>query len=180
MTSRPGEYKQSNENKSILRSGLSLYPSHYAAIDQALLDLTRRIPATLVLLADVTGQVVSARGEQGPVDLVALASLIAGDMAASQEISRLTGEYQNYQLILREGRRMHTFISEAGHYLVLLVQVTKDVPLGWARLLILEAARYLADIAAAPAASSEDFQVDLQQDELPDLFSSALDELWTE
>jgi predicted regulator of Ras-like GTPase activity (Roadblock/LC7/MglB family) len=119
-----------------LRSGLVLYPTHYQTIDQILLELVQKIPARFVLLTDVTGQVVSAHGDQSQIDLVALGSLIAGDLAASQEIARLTGQYQSYQLILREGLLSHTFITEAGQQFVLFVQTPGDTPLGWARMLI--------------------------------------------
>jgi predicted regulator of Ras-like GTPase activity (Roadblock/LC7/MglB family) len=150
-------------------------------MEQLLTRLGQEIPAHFLLLTDVTGQIVSARGGQGQTDLVALGSLVAGDLAASQEIARLTGQYDTCQIILRQGQAMHTFIAEAGEYLALLIQVSADTPLGWARLLIQEAARRLANIAAAPAETARlepVFAVD--QNSLPDLFSEALDEIWKE
>ena len=169
-----------------LRSGITLYPPQNKAISQALDNLTHKIPAHFILLTDVTGQIISTRGEQNDIDLIALGSLMAGDLAASQEIARLTGEYQDYQMILREGTQMHTFISEAGRYLALLVQAAKEVPLGWARVIIRKAAQEITDIVANPPQEAK--QPDLaeqldsmltEEDELPDLFSDALDELWT-
>jgi predicted regulator of Ras-like GTPase activity (Roadblock/LC7/MglB family) len=168
-----------------LRSGRTIYPSQATKIEQILTNLMSKIPARFLLLTDVTGQIVAARGEQEHIDLVALGSLVAGDLAASQEIARLTGEFQDYQMVLREGQTMHSFIVEAGLYLALLVQVSNDVPLGWARMLIQQTAPQLADILDTQAEEAGHFPSDqtlpeMEQEELSDLFDDALDELWSE
>ncbi len=165
-----------------LRSGLTIFPAQQENIEQALTEAARKLPAHLLMLVDVTGQLISAKGEQSQINLVALGSLVAGDLAASQEIARLTGQYQDYQMVLREGQQTHTFILEAGHHLALLVQVSNDVPLGWARVLIQKVAHQLADIIANPPLEDEEQQFDLNLDQadLPDLFSNALDEMWKE
>lgn len=165
-----------------LRSGLTVYPEHYKLIDRLLSDAVQKIPARFVILTDVSGQLIAARGDQGKTNLVALASLMAGDLAASQEIARLTDEYQDYQLILREGRTSHTFITEAGRHLALLVQVSAEVPLGWARLIIQQTAQQLAEVLIqeiTPAVSAAPEPL-LAEEDLPDLFNNALDNLWLE
>jgi len=169
-----------------LRSGLVLYPEQQQAIENLLADLVQQTPAHFILLADVTGQVISTRGEQRQVDLVALGSLVAGDMAASHEIARLTGQYQDYQMVLREGQTTHTFICEAGHHLALLVQVSNETPLGWARMMIHKAAQQLTEIAAnlpaeqPPLDITSSDETHLAQENLPDLFADALDDLLLE
>lgn len=167
-----------------LRSGLVIYPKQQEEIDQYLIELAQRLPANFLLLTDVTGQIVSSRGGENSSNLVALGSLVAGDLAASQEIARLTNQYQEHQMILREGSTTHTFITEAGSYLALLAQVSNEVPLGWARMLIQEAARKLVKITSESIeeadAPPESFDFGLEEDELSDLFSDALDEMWKE
>jgi predicted regulator of Ras-like GTPase activity (Roadblock/LC7/MglB family) len=174
-----------SQNQFTLRSGLILYPPQQTAIESMLVDLLQQLPASFVLLADATGQVISARGETGQKNLVALGSLVAGDLAASHEIARLTGQYQRNQMVLREGESTHTIICEAGDYLALLVQISVDSPLGWARVVLRKAAQALAELAAdsrkhgqtdnAVAAATSAFAED---ENLGDLFSNALDELW--
>lgn len=165
----------------ILRSGITIYPEQDKAISRLINDLAHKLPAQFILLTDVTGQVISARGEQNDIDLVSLGSLIAGDLAASREIARFTGQYQDYQTVLREGAQTHLFIIEAGHHLAFLVQVSNEVPLGWARMLSQNTARQLAEVMAHPPAEEEShFDLDLGQDDLPDLFSEALNEMWKE
>lgn len=180
------DWQPDEDQHQMLRSGITLYPSQNKAIDQILTDLIQNVPARFILLADVTGQIVSTRGEQGNVNRIALGSLVAGDLAASQEIARLTGQYQDFQVVLREGNKIHTFILETGPYLALFVQVSNDVPLGWARMIIKNAARDLADVAATPPEETEQSKATAQtnqmlnEEKLPDLFSDALDDLWTE
>lgn len=165
-----------------LRCGLTIFPEHQKTIEQWLTQLVQKTPARFVMLTDVSGQLISARGDQGRANLVALGSLIAGDLAASQEVARLLGEYQDYQMVLREGHTSHTLILEAGRHLVLFAQISSDVPLGWARMLIQDAARNLADlfetIPQPPEASQPESIFD--EENLPDLFKNALDELWVE
>lgn len=167
-----------------LRSGITIYTEQATHTNQVLIHLLQTIPARFVLLCDVTGQLISARGEHQQADLVALGSLVAGDLAASQEIARLTGEYQAYQIILREGENSHTFIAEAGNYLALMVQIPQDVPLGWARVTIQQAIRRLAQIMESAeqqaAAVPTDFTLETEGEELSDMFGDALDNIWME
>jgi len=180
--------KMDNDNhQQILRSGLTLYPSQNKSINKLLGNLIKQVPAQFVLLADVTGQVVSARGEQNKIDLVALGSLVAGDLAASQEIARITGQYQDSQVALREGKHTNSFILETGTHLALFVQVAHDVPLGWARMVIKNTAKDITDILSNTPPEAEQAKTEAanqpffdNDDKLPDLFSDALDDLWME
>ncbi|GEM_PF-298515 len=167
-----------------LRSGLTILPSHQKDIDQLLSKLVQQLPARFVLLTDVTGQLISARGEQNKVDLVALGSLVAGDLAASQEIARLIGEHNDYQLVLREGQVSNTFICESGKYLAMMVQVSNEVPMGWARMMIQDSAHKLTNILEKePEKNSQvvnpmETGPVLQEENLSDLFDNELDDLF--
>lgn len=180
------KYHQSQGGHYSLRSGITIYPSQDKLISQALTELKKKLPAHLIVLVDVTGQIVSAQGEQKNVDLVSLGSLIAGDLAASQEIARLTGQYQDNQLVLREGQQFHTFITEAGTHLALLVQVADTVPLGWGRMLTIKAAQHLKEIIEHEPEEVEQNETAQQTEEmlgqeaLSELFTDALDDLWME
>jgi predicted regulator of Ras-like GTPase activity (Roadblock/LC7/MglB family) len=183
MKERDGTMNQVVEVYYHLQNGITIFPSHDRAIDQVLADLVSQVPAHFVLLTDTTGQLISAQGNRGKIDLVALGVLVAGELAASQEIARLTGEHQDYQMIMREGQKSHTFISEAGRHLALLTKVSHDVPLGWVRMLVRKAAHQLADIIAMPPQEAESSNSVLSQDDkrgLPDLIGDALKDLWLE
>ena len=168
-----------------LRSGLVLYPTQQRAIEKLLNNLVHQIAARFILLADVSGQVISTRGEQDKIDVVSLGSLVAGDLAASHEIARLTRQFQADQMVFREGKSINTFTCEAGYHFALLVQAPTKTPLGWARMAIRKTAGELAAIATTPAPEPKQTdtpmpELALQQHDLPDLFNDALDDLWLE
>jgi hypothetical protein len=85
---------------------------------------------------------------------VGLASLVAGDIAASQEASRMTDQYEASQLVLRAGQHTNAFAVEAGPHMVLYAHVSADVPLGWARMLVCNAGRRISELAARPTTVS--------------------------
>ncbi len=161
-----------------LPSGITLYPSQDEAIDRLLNAFLQRCPAEFAMLAESSGQILSVLGDRTTGDLAALGSLVAGDLAASQEIARLTGQYQNFQLILREGPKANSFIAEAGPHLVLFVRVSKEVPLGWARLLIHETSRQVGEIVSTRPDDVARLDLGLSDEKIAGLVGSGLDSLW--
>ncbi len=173
----------SSKNYLSLRGGLVIYPTQLDALEKLLSDLSQRLPARLVLLCESSGQVISFLGNQAGksrLDLVGLGALVTGDLAASQESARLIGEYEAFQLVLRQGQHSHIFIAEAGHSLVLFVQVASSVPLGWARMLVTEAAHRLSTTLAEPIAepTAPDCAQGLDQG-FSELLGDELNSMWT-
>lgn len=165
-----------------LRSGLTIFPAQDAAFDRVLNDLVQKIPARFALLTDTSGLQIGFRGECGQMDLVALGALVAGDLAASQAIADIAGESADYQLVLRQGQHHNLLLVGAGHRLALLVQASADVPVGWSRVLVLEAARQLQAILETPPLLEETLPAapELAESGLTDLFSQALDSMWSD
>ena len=163
-----------------LSNHVSIYPSQDKAIDKVLKNLIENCPAQFALLAEVSGQLISVMGERHKIDPVALASLIAGDMAASQEISQIIGQYQHCQLVVREGVDTSFMITEAGDQLVLFLQVEKSVPLGWARLMLFEAAEKINDIIKTVPDEQEVMEYELKSNDLTGWVDDALNSLWQE
>jgi predicted regulator of Ras-like GTPase activity (Roadblock/LC7/MglB family) len=161
-----------------LRGGLSLTINQINRIHQNLSKLLENVPAKFALLVDTSGQLVTTSGDKGRIDSSILGSLIAADLAASQEIARLTGEFQDYQMILREGDRTHIIISEAGKNLAFLVIFSREVPIGWARRLIQNTAREIGLLCEKMDAISPEEPEEAVPGNLPDLFTDALDQIW--
>jgi len=173
--------KKSNSMASAeVPSGLSLSPSQDQIINRILRDLLEKCPAQFILLAELSGQIISVQGETGKTDLIGLGALVAGDLAASQEIARLTGQYQHAQLILREGPETASFISEAGDRMVIYMRIHKEVPMGWARLIIQETSRKLAEVTSMPPEEVEKIDLQLSEDKLDTLIGDGLDSIWHE
>jgi len=157
---------------------ITVFPSQDRAMDQVLENLLAQCPAEYILVAEVSGQVFSVKGKRDLANPVVLASLVAGDMAASEEIARVTGQYQRFQFSLREGIASNTFIVAAGDHLILFVQVAKDVPLGWARMLLIEASHRLEEIMSSAPDEVEDLELNLHQEDLENWADNALSLLW--
>jgi hypothetical protein len=149
-------------------------------MDRVLSDLMEKAPAQFLLLAEAGGQILSMYGGKAGSSLAALGSLVAGDLAASREISRLTGQYQSDQLILREGPQTNNFTIEAGPHMVLFVRVGREIPLGWARLLIQETSRQLGEIFSAPLEDLDSLDLGLNDEQLSSLISGGLESIWKE
>jgi predicted regulator of Ras-like GTPase activity (Roadblock/LC7/MglB family) len=171
MDIAPGEH--------YVNTGLILSADQARAIDSILASLRDRAPAALVLLTARDGQFISACGDSlRRIDLVNLGSLIAGDLAASHQIAQLAGVYEDYQVVLREGRNSHILVADAGPQMVLFVLVAATVPVGWARLLGREACRALAEIVSSLPKAGEPSPRPAAGVDLPAEFDKALGDLW--
>ena len=93
-----------------LSGGTTIYPEHMNLIECVLSDLVLNVPALFSLLTDTAGQNIAWDGEIGDTNLVTLGALIASDMAASQEIARVTSDYRNHHMIL------HVYFVHANSY----------------------------------------------------------------
>ena len=162
-----------------LRIGITIYASQKRAIKKVLSELEERCPTEQILLADVSELLISIKGKRGESDPTALASLVAGDLAASQEIARMTNQYQSCQLILREGQKTNSFIAEVGPYLVLFAQVSTEVPLGWARMLILEASSRIVEIISSRPQITQKPEYGLGELKIVNAVDDTFDNLWT-
>ncbi|NPV56008.1 MAG: hypothetical protein HPY76_04930 [Anaerolineae bacterium] len=163
-----------------LRAGITIFPSQDKAIEEVLVNLLERCPAQHILLLDSSGLLINSLGGGKDTNPVSLASLIAADLAASKEIANLTRQYNNCQLVMREGERTNTFIVEAGQYLILFVQLSKDVPLGWARLMINETANQIADIIKKTPETAEQSSIGTTDEDLSSQIDDSINDLWSQ
>jgi len=160
----------------IMQRRVSVTPAQQSAIEKIAAHLKTQAPARFILVADRNGHVLVFSGDGlAGAGLPELAALLAGDLAASQEIARLSGVFQQKQLILREGEKQNTFLCEAGSDLVLFMQTDAEVPLGWARLLVLDAGGQLAGMQLR---SQADEDIGFDADSLSNNLNEAIDGLW--
>jgi predicted regulator of Ras-like GTPase activity (Roadblock/LC7/MglB family) len=166
------------------RGGLRLYPSQIEAINKLMRSLVDKLPARFAFLTEMSGQEICFEGQRnlsdkGEIDTNALGALVAGDLAASLEIARLTGEHSEYELVLRQGPSGSTCISDVGKSMALLVQFSREVPMGWARIVIVQVAKKIAE-AAIPIEQPQEALFDTDGDKLNELFNNTFDTMWTE
>lgn len=160
------------------RLGLEVTPQQVQEMEQILLELMDESPAQLILLIDQSGSVISSLGELSGTDTAVLGTLIAGDLSASQEIARLTGQYQRFQLIIREGEITNTILSEAGEQLILYLQINKSIPLGWVRLRVIETCNKLKKFIFNSLEKFEFVPGEGEKTNFSDLTDDALDSMW--
>jgi predicted regulator of Ras-like GTPase activity (Roadblock/LC7/MglB family) len=162
-------------------SGLVLTPLQEKALEAVLVQLAAKSSAALALLATRTGHYIGSRGSRRDLDTAALASLVAADLAASTQITDLVDAAEAHTMILREGERYSMLIAEAGASMVLLVVASRDVPLGWIRMLVQGAAHRMAEITRpAPGRPVPSMASVMPGGEFADLVGQAIDDLWTD
>lgn len=142
---------------------LVLYQEEYQRLDQALKKLRQESNARAIFLIDRTGQQIAAAGEVEKFDTTSLASLTAGNVAATDGLAKLIGE-REFSVLFHEGKRDHIHISIVGHRAILLVIFDERSSLGLVRLRVRKANQEMERIfeemgqkstqASTPAAAS--------------------------
>lgn len=165
-------------NLDFIPGHLSISPTQQKTLDELMDKLKTQAPAILLFLADRNGQVIYSYGDLDKNSLGELGALLAGDLAANAEIARNTKSEQEHQLILREGENENSFISEAGDYLILFVQTSSEVPLGWSRLLIQEVSKQLVPVITQSPNGYDAEQFNFGNVGLGEDLAKNIDKLW--
>ncbi len=172
------DFSFDNVKQRMLRGGFTIFAGQENALGELTRELEKKIQSLYIMIADTAGQPILQRGELEKNKLLALGSVVAGDLAASQETARIIGQYESYQLIIREGLESNLFISEIGKELVLLCLVPTRTPLGWARLLVKESAKQIAEIINTPENDIENLDIGLDDEKLAELYGDSLNSIW--
>ena len=112
---------------------LVLYQEEFQRLEQALRRLRNEANARAVFLIDKNGQQIAAAGEVEQFDTTSLASLTAGNVAATDGLAKLIGE-REFSVLFHEGQRDHIHISIVAKRAILLVIFDDRSSLGLVRL----------------------------------------------
>lgn len=112
---------------------LVLHEEEFARLTRLAERLLREANARFVTLIDRNGQPIASAGDLEEVDRTALASLAAGNVAATEGLARMIGE-RNFQSMYHEGDRDHLHLSAVGDVGILLVAFDERSSLGLVRL----------------------------------------------
>src|SRR5438067_8234724 len=94
--------------------------TRYHQIKAVLARLRLDSSARLVVLVDKDGQQIAVHGELGDLDTTSLASLAAGNVAATGGMARLIGE-KEFPTLSHEGEKESIHISVIGRVLLVVV-----------------------------------------------------------
>jgi predicted regulator of Ras-like GTPase activity (Roadblock/LC7/MglB family) len=137
----------------MLGPNLVVYEEEFERINSILARLWVDANAKIVFLVDKNGQQIAAKGDLDKVDATSLASLTAGNVAATDGLARLIGE-KEFSILFHEGERDNIHISIVGQRLILVLIFDERSSLGLVRLRVRRAAADLEDVLAQMAAKA--------------------------
>ncbi len=152
---------------------LVMYESEFRRIDEELKKLFQQANAKVVFLVDKNGQLIASAGDTSEMDTTALASLTAGNIAATGGIARLLGE-KEFTLLFHEGEKDNIHISLVGSRVILVVIFDQRSSIGLVRLRVKKASEGLQRIFEEIAAKSEQKKQEKTLDDSP--FAEITDE----
>ncbi len=126
-------------------SDLVMYEEEFRRIDVELQKLHQQSNAKVVFLVDKNGQLIASAGETRELDTTSLASLTAGNIAATGGIARLLGE-KEFTILFHEGEKDNIHISLIGQRIILVVIFDHRSSLGLVRLRVKKASEALGRI----------------------------------
>jgi len=126
-------------------SDLVMYEEEFHRIDAELKKLHQQANSKVVFLVDKNGQLIASAGDTHDLDTTSLASLTAGNIAATGGIARLLGE-KEFTILFHEGEKDNIHISLIGQRIILVVIFDSRSSLGLVRLRVKKASETLAAI----------------------------------
>ena len=114
-------------------SDLVIYQEEYQRLEDALRRLKTDSNGRAIFLIDKNGQQIAAAGELDQFDTTSLASLTAGNVAATDGLAKLIGE-REFSVLFHEGQQDHIHISIVAKRAILLVIFDDRSSLGLVRL----------------------------------------------
>ncbi|MGE5277963.1 MAG: roadblock/LC7 domain-containing protein [Acidobacteriota bacterium] len=144
---------------------LVLYDEEFQRIRESLQRLRHDANANVVFLVDKNGQQIAAVGDLQSLDTTSLASLTAGNVAATDGLARLIGE-KEFSILFHEGEKDNIHISIVAQRVILVVIFDERSSLGLVRLRVRRATTELdkifEDIAAKVEREKESLQAEFE------------------
>ena len=117
---------------------LVMYEEEYQQIKDTLQRLQVDSNSKIVFLVDKNGQQIAVHGDMSGVDATSLASLTAGNVAATDGLAKLIGE-KEFSILFHEGERDNIHISLVAQRVILVVIFDDRSSLGLVRLRVKKA-----------------------------------------
>jgi predicted regulator of Ras-like GTPase activity (Roadblock/LC7/MglB family) len=153
-----------------------LHEEQFQQLRQILSKLRLDSFSRVVFLVDKNGQQIAAQGDLGDLDTTSLASLAAGNVAATGGMARLIGE-KEFPTLSHEGERESIHICIIGRVLLVVVFDERS-SLGLIKLRVKQASRELsalfeevARVAAERKESDEALFAEITDDDIDSLFN---------
>ena len=110
-----------------------MYDEEFEKINVVIERLLRESNSKVIFLVDKNGQLISSVGDSKHMDTTSLASLTAGNIAATGGLAKLIGE-KEFSILFHEGEKDNLHISIVGGRLILVIIFDQRSSLGLVRL----------------------------------------------
>ncbi len=156
-----------------------LHEEEHQRLEESLRRLRQDANARAVFLIDKNGQQISSAGETENFDTMSLASLTAGNVAATDGLAKLIGE-REFSVLFHEGTQDHIHISIVAQRAILVVIFDERSSLGLVRLRVKRASGDLERIFDSMMQREEDGAVSGPQSPFSEITDEDIDALFSE
>lgn len=122
-----------------------MYDEEFKRISVVIDKLLRESNSKVIFLVDKNGQLIAGCGETEHLDTTSLASLTAGNIAATGGLAKLIGE-KEFSILFHEGEKDNLHISIVAQRVILVVIFDHRSSLGLVRLRVKKASDELTQI----------------------------------
>src|SRR6476659_6940466 len=151
-----------------------MYEEEFNQIQTVVDRLVKEANARVVFIVDKNGQLIAASGEVDNIDTTSLASLTAGNIAATGGIAKLLRENE-FATQFHEGEKANIHIQLVGNRVILVVIFDNKTSLGLVRLRVRKASEQLGGIFKVLAAKSSGPEkamfAEITDDDIDNLFN---------
>ncbi len=159
------------------QSSLVMYDEEYQKIMVLIDRLLRESNAKVIFLVDKDGQLIAATGETENLDTTSLASLTAGNIAATGGLAKLIGE-KEFSILFHEGEKDNIHLSIVGGRVILVVIFDHRSSLGLVRLRVKKASIDLAVILEDLVRKAQDQHSEFQASPFAEITDDDIDNLF--
>lgn len=156
-----------------------MYEEEFQEINAVIERLLQEANAKVIFLVDKNGQLISGVGDTERFDTTSLASLTAGNIAATGGLAKLIGE-KEFSILFHEGEKDNLHISIVGGRVILVVLFDSRSSLGLVRLRVKKSSDELSAIFEKLVKKAEDKEkkgtsdfpfAEITDDDIDNLFS---------
>ncbi len=126
-------------------TNLVLYEEDVSKIEEEIAKLRQQTNSNLIFLVDRDGQLIASCGDKEDLDTTSLASLTAGNIAATGGMAKLIGE-KEFSILFHEGERDNIHISIIAKRVILVIIFDQRSSLGIVRLRVKKSSESLSRI----------------------------------
>lgn len=117
----------------------------FKLVEAELQKLNEQVNGKVIFLVDKNGQMIASAGQTKGIDTTALASLTAGNIAATAGMAQLLGE-KEFSILFHEGEKDNIHIALVGPRIILVTIFDNKSALGIVRLRVKKAVDALGPI----------------------------------